>query len=100
MEIIYVTLNNNDEARKIGKRLLKENLCNCVNFFPITCIYNYENKITEEPEVVLIIKTQRNKYDMIEKVIKEEIKYENFIGQIKIEKVNSEFENWLKSIVK
>lgn len=57
MKIIYTTLNNNDEARKIGRALLENKLTNCVNFFPITCIYNYENEISEEPEVVLLIKT-------------------------------------------
>ena len=57
MKLLYVTLNNNEEARKIGRRLLEKKLANCVNFFPITCIYNYNNEITEEPEVVLIIKT-------------------------------------------
>lgn len=57
MKIIYTTLNNNDEARKIGRALLENKLANCVNFFPITCIYNYENEISEEPEVVLLIKT-------------------------------------------
>lgn len=100
MKILYVTLNNNDEARKIGTRLLRANLANCVNFFPITCIYNYENQITEEPEVVLIIKTIENKYSEIEKIIKEEINYDNFIGQLDVEKVNSNFESWLTGIVK
>lgn len=100
MKILYVTLNNNDEARKIGNRILKANLANCVNFFPITCIYNYENQITEEPEVVLIIKTQGGKYEEIEKIIKEEINYDNFIGQLNIDKINSNFETWLKGIVK
>ena len=100
MKILYVTLNNNDEARKIGNRILKANLANCVNFFPITCIYNYENQITEEPEVVLIIKTQEGKYEEIEKIIKEEINYDNFIGQFDVDKINSNFESWLEGIVK
>ena len=60
MKIIYTTLNNNDDARKIGKKLLELKLANCVNFFPIQCIYNYEGKVSEEPEVVLIIKTKEN----------------------------------------
>ena len=100
MEIIYVTLNNNEEAKKIGMRLLNENLVNCVNYFPITCIYKYEGEITEEPEVVLIIKTRDGKYDEIERVIKEEIDYDNFIGQLNVDRVNSNFESWLNSIVK
>lgn len=100
MKIIYVTLNNTDEARKVGHRLLTEKLANCVNFFPITCIYNYEDKITEEPEVVLVIKTQEGKYEAIKEIIKEEISYDNFIGQLNVDKINSSFESWLSSIVK
>lgn len=100
MKIIYVTLNNKEEARKIGRALLEKGLANCVNFFPITCIYNWEDEITEEPEVVLIIKTKEGKYEEIEKVIKADIKYDNFIGQIQVDQVNSNFEGWLRKVVK
>lgn len=100
MKIIYTTLNNQEEARRIGRRVLEEKLSNCVNFFPITCIYNYENKITEEPEVVLLIKTIEDKFDEIEKVIRSEINYDNFIGEIEIGRVNSNFEKWLLGVVK
>lgn len=100
MKMIYTTLNNDDEARKIGNAVLKKQLANCVNFFPITCIYNYEDKITEEPEVVLIIKTIENKFEEIESIIKENITYDNFIGELDVKQVNSNFEGWLCSIVK
>ena len=100
MKILYITLNNNDEARKIGRELLEKKLANCVNFFPITCIYNYEGEITEEPEVVLIVKTTDGKYDQIQKIIKQTLNYDNFIGQIDVEQVNGDFENWLCSIVR
>ena len=100
MKIIYVTLNDVGEARRIGRALLEKGLANCVNFFPITCIYNWEGDITEEPEVVLIIKTLEGKYREIEKVIKSEIKYDNFIGQIQVDQVNSNFEGWLCKVVK
>lgn len=100
VKIIYSTLNNNDEARKIGRALLESKLANCVNFFPITCIYNYENEITEEPEVVLLIKTLEGKYKEIEAVIKQHITYDNFIGELRVDQVNSNFEGWLCSIVK
>lgn len=100
MKIIYTTLNNNEEARKIGKDILSRNLANCVNFFPITCIYNYENEITEEPEVVLLIKTVEGKYLDIESVIKSHISYDNFIGELNVDQINSNFEGWLCSVVK
>ena len=58
VKIIYTTLNNNEQAKKIGRALLEKQLANCVNFFPITCIYNYENEITEK---YLFIKLQCNR---------------------------------------
>ena len=100
MKLIYVTLNNKEEARKIGRDLLEKHLANCVNFFPITCIYNYDNKITEEPEVVLIIKTLEGKYKDIEKLIKQNITYDNFIGEIAVDNINSSFKKWLHKVVK
>lgn len=100
MKIIYVTLGNNEEARRIGMKLLEMKLANCVNFFPITCIYNYKDKITEEPEVVLIIKTQENKYEEVKNVIKSEIAYDNFIGQFQVDKINDDFKSWIDEVVK
>lgn len=100
MKLIYVTLNSSEEARKIGKELLEKNLANCVNFFPITCIYKYKDEITEEPEVVLIIKTKEEYYEKVEQVIKGHISFENFIGQISVEKINDEFSRWLDDVVK
>lgn len=100
MKIIYTTLNNNEEARKIGRDLLEKKLANCVNFFPITCIYNYNNEITEEPEVVLLIKTIEGKYKDIEAVVKSHISYDNFIGELNVDQINPNFEGWLCSLVK
>lgn len=100
MKIIYVTLNNIEEARSIAKKLLEEKLANCVNYFPITCMYNYKDKVTEEPEVVLIIKTKTGYYQKIKKSIKRQINYDNFIGQFAIDKVNEDFKSWLDEVVK
>lgn len=99
MDIIYVTLNNTKEAKLLGKELLEKKLANCVNYFPITCMYNYHDEITEEPEVVMIIKTKAAQYKKIHDLIKKHITYDNFIGQFKVDQINNEFKNWLDSIV-
>lgn len=100
MKIIYVTLESEKEARKIGNEILKLKLANCVNFFPITCIYNYKGKITEEPEVILIVKTKEGYYEKVRDLIKKHIKYDNFIGQFGVEKINDDFSSWLNEVVK
>jgi periplasmic divalent cation tolerance protein len=100
MKLIYTTLNNSDEARKIGRELLTKNLANSVNFFPITCLYNYKDEITEEPEVVLIIKTKAGYYDKVKAVVKANIDYDNFIGELNVDNLNDDFSTWLNDVVK
>ncbi len=100
MKLIYVTLNDEQEARKISIKLLKAELANCTNWFPITCMYNWENKVTEEPEVVLVIKTIEEKFDEIVEVIKSEIDFTNCIAQLNVERCNDDFKEWLHGIVR
>ncbi|MBV8815732.1 MAG: divalent cation tolerance protein CutA, partial [Verrucomicrobia bacterium] len=47
MRIYYVTLNTDDEARRISQELLERQLAVCTNWFPITCAYRWEGKLVE-----------------------------------------------------
>jgi periplasmic divalent cation tolerance protein len=99
MRIYYVTLNTSDEAHQISQALLKQQLAVCTNWFPITCAYRWEGKIVEEPEMVLLIKTQQGKRSAIERVIREHINYTNLIAEIEPESVNESFLKWLDTEV-
>lgn len=99
MKIYYITLNNTDEAQQIGRTLLERKLAVCVNWFPITCAYSWQGEITEEPEVVLIVKTQDGYALEIEKVIQENITYTNFMAELSPVAVNQGFLNWLNAEV-
>jgi periplasmic divalent cation tolerance protein len=95
MRIFYVTLNTADEARRISHEILERRLAVCTNWFPITCAYRWEGKVTEEPETALIIKTQAGYRGELEDVIHKHISYTNFIGEIAPESVNESFVRWL-----
>ena len=95
MIIIYITLNNESEAREISRKILESKLSNCTNWFPITCMYSWEGKITEEPEVVLIVKTKKENFEKIEKIVKESINYTNCIAEIPVGRQRKEFVEWL-----
>jgi periplasmic divalent cation tolerance protein len=99
MRIYYVTLNNADEARQISYALLEQKLAVCTNWFPITCAYRWEGKIVEEPEMVLLIKTQAGYRDPIEQVIRRHINYTNLIAEIAPESTNESFLKWLNAEV-
>lgn len=95
MKMYYITLNTSEEASKIGRALLEQKLALCVNWFPITCGYRWEGKIIEEPEVVLIVKTQSGYQQEIETVVRQHISYNNFIAEISPTFVNQSFLSWL-----
>jgi periplasmic divalent cation tolerance protein len=99
MRIYYVTVNTADEARQISRALLEQQLAVCTNWFPITCAYRWEERIVEEAETVLIVKTQADYRAAIEEVIRQHISYTNFIGEIAPESVNESFLNWLNAEV-
>lgn len=99
MKLYYITLNNADEARQIGRALLEQKLAVCANWFPITCAYIWKGEITEEPEMVLIVKTQAGYRDQIEGVIRQHINYTNFIAEVSPTEINQNFLEWLNAEV-
>lgn len=100
MKFFYVTLNTNDEAKKISFELLEKRHAICTNWFPINCAYAWEGKIMEESEYVLIIKTIEGKRKDIEKVISENINYLNCIAELSVNSINEKYGNWLTSALK
>jgi periplasmic divalent cation tolerance protein len=56
--VIYSTINKIQDARRIAKTLVEEQLVACVNIIPkIESIYKWKGKIEKDEEVVIIAKT-------------------------------------------
>jgi len=56
--IIYSTINDFKEAKKIANNLVEEKLVACVNIIPkIESIYRWKDKIENDEECVIIAKT-------------------------------------------
>ena len=57
---VYITAGSLEEAKKIGRELIEENLVACVNLLEnMTSIYKWEDKLEEGQEVVMIAKTRK-----------------------------------------
>jgi periplasmic divalent cation tolerance protein len=60
--VVLVTVSSETEAKAIARALVEERLAACVNIIPgLTSIYRWEEKITEDRELLLVIKTQGQK---------------------------------------
>jgi periplasmic divalent cation tolerance protein len=94
---LYVTCSSEEEAKKIGKALLEERLCACINIYSkVKSMYWWEEKIEESEEAILIVKTK----DSLSKEAESKIlKLHSYscpcVAKIKIEKTNECFFNWL-----
>lgn len=69
--VVLVTCGSEEEAVKISGSLVEERLAACVNLVsPVRSIYRWEEKICDEKEWLLIIKTQSEKYKELEEKVK------------------------------
>lgn len=58
VSVVYITIDNMQDARKIATRLVEEQIVACVNIIPkIESIYRWKGKIENEEEIILIAKT-------------------------------------------
>ena len=95
--VVLVTCGSEEEALKIANALVKERLAACVNLFsPIRSIYQWEGKICDEKEWLLIIKTQKNIFKELEEKVASIHSYSvpEIIG-IPIVEGSSSYLNWL-----
>jgi len=68
--VVYTTIDNEMDARKIANILVEEQLVACVNIIPkIESIYRWKGKIEEDSELALLAKTtDANVKDTIQRI--------------------------------
>ena len=68
--IYLTTVQSKKDAKKIAETLLKYKAAACINIVEkITSMYTWENKICEDEECLMIIKSCKNEYEKIRKIV-------------------------------
>jgi periplasmic divalent cation tolerance protein len=63
---VYVTAADADEARRIGRALVEEDLAACVNILPgHTAIYRWEGELEEGAECAFLAKTTAARFEAL-----------------------------------
>ena len=96
--VVFVTCGSEEEALKIANALVEAHLAACVNLIaPIRSIYRWEGKIWDEKEWLLIIKTQKQRFEALEKKVKSLHSYSvPEIISLPITEGSSAYLNWIK----
>ncbi len=75
--IVLTTTGNRDEAERIARALVEQELAACVNILgPITSIYRWKGKIEDGAEFLLMIKTTEDAFEPVKNAIREMHSYE------------------------
>ena len=100
--VVLVTCGSEEEALKIANILVEDRLAACVNLVaPIRSIYRWEGKIWDEKEWLLIIKTQKHRFEELEKKVKSLHSYSvPEIISLSITEGSSAYLNWIRENTK
>jgi periplasmic divalent cation tolerance protein len=61
--LVLITCASREEADDIARKLVEDRLAACVNIMPqVRSLFWWENKVSEEEEVLLIVKTRRSRF--------------------------------------
>jgi len=98
--VVFITASNEDEAAKIAKALVESRLAGCVNIIKnIRSIYRWQGKIEDEPEVLMIAKTQKSLFNDLSKKVKELHSYTvPEIIAMPIVEGSEDYLKWLKEV--
>merc|ERR1712142_726742 len=76
----FVTAPNAEKAKEIAGGLVSNKLAACVNIIPgITSVYEWEGKIENDSEVLMMIKTRTTRIDELTEFVKSILTYHNTI---------------------
>ena len=100
--VVFVTCGSEEEGLKIANALVEGHLAACVNLIsPIRSIYRWEGKIWDEKEWLLIIKTQKDRFEELEKKVKSLHSYSvPEIISLPISEGSSSYLRWIKESTK
>ena len=75
--VVFITVPNLEVGEKIGNILVEEKLAACVNITSqIKSLYFWRGNIEHDEEYLLIVKTRKEKFESLEKRVKEIHPYE------------------------
>ena len=100
--LAYMTAGSMEEAKDIGRMLVKQNLVACVNLLEnMTSIYKWKEELEEDCEVVMIVKTRRSLMPQLIKTVTKHHSYEcPCILELPIQGGNTEFLRWVSTETK
>jgi len=96
--IVLVTASSSEEADNIARTIVEEKLAACCNIVPdVKSIFHWQGKIDQASELLLVFKTQEDKFEDLASRVKKLHSYEvPEIIALPIEKGSADYLKWIE----
>ncbi len=93
---VYITCKDMNEAKLIASHLLEKRLIACANIFPVTSMFRWNGKVTEEAEVAMVCKARKESFERIREEARQLHSYEiPCIVALPWQDSDDEFRKWV-----
>ena len=92
---VHTTVPDEETARQMARELVEERVAACVNYHTVSSVYRWEDKVVEEDEYTLDVKTALE-YDEVREIIEEKHPYD-LPAVLRVEtEANDEYDKWVE----
>ncbi len=97
--VVLMTAANGEEAARLADMLIGAHLAACVQILPeMESVYRWKGKIERQPEILLLAKTSRSKFEDLEREVRALHSYETpEIIALPIVAASSPYLDWLNA---
>ena len=102
MLIVLTSCGSTVEANSLARLAVSQKLAACVQILPsVESVYEWKGKVVTEKECLLLFKTDRETYSLLEDFIKTEHSYEvPEIAAVDVSEVSEEYGSWLRGVLR
>ena len=99
--MLMTTVGNREDAERIARTLIDQELAACVQILPIESFYRWQGAVAKEPELLLLVKTRAELFEKSIAAIKASHPYETpEIVATQFETGHADYFAWIESVTK
>lgn len=98
--VVLISVASRQEADRIAHRLVEDRLAACVNIVPqVRSLFTWEGKLSEEDEVLLVVKSRRSRFRELTGAVKKLHSYSvPEIIALPILEGNADYLQWINDV--
>ena len=96
-QLVLSTCPDRETAERIAAILVEQRLAACVNIVPgLTSVYRWQGRIEKDPELLLLIKTEADRFEALARTLRDHHPYElPEVVAVTLSNGSADYLNWI-----